>query len=215
VVPAQHFDTTQERNDKLLAKAGKLAVADAPTERATIEGEQSGGDEFGNTWSETWSRDPETQARCGSKSGADGSGATWSEQWTLQEDGTFELTGENSQGHAWGERAGAFSNGTKYRQKWLEKVEEGYAESTTWWSDGTILGERSGRGDGGDGWVESWRQVLEDGVEKGQLSGHNLAVCACPSRAHTRHSTPHAHASVVGCATVMRCATVVGSGVAS
>lgn len=178
---AQHFDTTRERTDKLLAAANKLSVAAVPVPQATLDGEKSGADEFGNSWVETWSTDAATKQRSGSKSGTDTSGGTWSEEWTLQDDGTFELSGENSQGHAWGERAGTFANGTKFREKWLEKMYEGYAESTTWWSDGTILGKRSGRGEDGDGWAESWRQVLVDGVEKGSLSGHNLAVRGPPA----------------------------------
>lgn len=65
-----------------------------------------------------------------------------------------------------------------WREKWLEKADEGYFEKTCWWSDGTIIGERSGRNGGWEeglsGWRECWRQVLEDGVEKGHLWGYNL-----------------------------------------
>ena len=74
--PAQHFDTTQERTDKLLSKASKLSVPNLPEAQTTLEGEKSGGDEFGNTWTETWLDDAASKTRSGTKSGADSMGGT-------------------------------------------------------------------------------------------------------------------------------------------
>jgi len=124
---ASHFANPVERTEKLLAEAAALSAIKEAKPLDSLEGVTQGTDEHGNVWEHSWVINPETKARREYRSGRDIEGlATWQESSMLLEDGTYVSKGSNSQGHTWGEKAGTFANGTSWREKWLQKPEDGW-----------------------------------------------------------------------------------------
>ena len=203
----QHFANPKERTDKLLQVAKDLSeYTFVPPADDVIEGEKTETNEFGDTLTERWGLNPDSDLKFGEKEGHDMQGGWWEERWRFMEDGTFETQGSNSQVSVClsAPICRYVCNACASCMQQAQHLQLRFTRMRL--PQGHMWGERAGKFENGTTWREKW-------LEKTQVS---LALsiwraCRCLAPRTYMHGCPH---SILACVrTSAVCGWISGRGV--